>query len=196
MRAPALPRSRAAARAERNATSRAGSPAIRSISLNAVESDATGPEQRLLITDRAQVRQAVAAVGEHHREIADHPTRIMSLAALASARPCQQPRPATQRCMTDQALSVRRDIYREIAPIALHLQGEPPEWMLQASNTRRIAAQADSSAAPSDGAATASCTIRAHAGAFIFRARHVESHGWSSVTALAGSCVWRSRHPR
>ena len=48
----------------------------------------------------------------------------------------------------DQAFSVRRDIYREIAPIALHLQGEPPEWMLRASNTSRIAAQADSSAAP------------------------------------------------
>jgi UDP:flavonoid glycosyltransferase YjiC (YdhE family) len=62
--------------------------------------------------------------------------------------------------MRDQALSVRRDIYREIAPIALHLQGEPPESMLQASNTRRIAAQADSSAAPTIGAATASCTIR------------------------------------
>ena len=58
--------------------------------------------------------------------------------------------------MRDQTLSVRRDIYREIAPIALHLQGEPPEWMLQASNTRRIAAQADSPAAPTTGAATAS----------------------------------------
>jgi hypothetical protein len=27
------------------------------------------PEQRLLIPDRAKVRQTVAAVGEHHREI-------------------------------------------------------------------------------------------------------------------------------
>ena len=56
----------------------------------------------------------------------------------------------------DQALSVRRDIYREIAPIALHLQGEPPEQILRTSNTHRITAQADSSAAPTTGAATAS----------------------------------------
>ena len=63
--------------------------------------------------------------------------------------------------MRDQALSVRRDIYRQIAPIALHLQGEPPEQILRTSNTHRIAAQADSSAAPTNGAATASCTIRA-----------------------------------
>ena len=63
--------------------------------------------------------------------------------------------------MRDQTLSVRRDIYREIAPIALHLQGEPPEQILRTSNTHRIAAQADSSAAPTTGASTASCTIRA-----------------------------------
>ena len=56
----------------------------------------------------------------------------------------------------DKSLSVRRDIYREIAPIAPHLQGEPPEQILRTSNTLRIAAQADSPAAPTIGAATAS----------------------------------------
>ena len=35
----------------------------------------------------------------------------------------QQRRPR----MGDQPVSVRRDIYRETAPSALHLQGEPPE---------------------------------------------------------------------
>src|SRR5450755_257603 len=39
-------------------------------------------------------------------------------------------------------------MYREIAPIVPHLQGEPPDQILRTSNTHRIAAQADSSAAP------------------------------------------------
>ena len=82
------------------------------------------------------------------RELAGEADPVSDLAEQRSAR------------VGDQALSVRRDIYREIAPIALHLQGEPPEWILRASNTRRIAAQADSPAAPTIGAATASCTIR------------------------------------
>ena len=117
------------------------------------------PEQRLLIPHRAQVRQAVAAVSEHHREIPNHPAGIVTPPPLTHARQCARELPgeadavsdlAKQRGsgMRDQAFSVRRDIYREIAPIALHLQGEPPEWMLRASNTSRIVAQADSSAAP------------------------------------------------
>jgi hypothetical protein len=44
------------------------------------------PEQRLLITHRPQVRQAVAAVGEHHRQIPDHPARIVPAASLAHPR--------------------------------------------------------------------------------------------------------------
>jgi hypothetical protein len=59
----------------------------------------------------------------------------------------QQRRPG----MRDQTRSVRRDIYRDIAPSALHLQGEPPEQILGTSNTHRIAAQADSPAAPHRG---------------------------------------------
>jgi hypothetical protein len=34
-------------------------------------------KQRLLIAHRPQVRQAVAAVGEHHRQIADHTTQVV-----------------------------------------------------------------------------------------------------------------------
>jgi hypothetical protein len=87
---------------------------------------------------------ALAHTEKRSRELARQPDSVSDLAEQRGTR------------VRDQALSVRRDIYREIAPIALHLHGEPPEWTLQASNTRRIAAQADSSAAPTIGAATAS----------------------------------------
>ena len=80
---------------------------------------------------------------QRSRKLAGEPDPVSNLA--------EQRRPG----MRDQTLSVRRDIYREIAPIALHLQGEPPEQILRTSNTHRIAAQADSSAAPTTGAATA-----------------------------------------
>jgi len=36
------------------------------------------PEQHGLITDRSQVRQAVTAVSEHHRQITDHAAAIMA----------------------------------------------------------------------------------------------------------------------
>ena len=87
--------------------------------------------------------EATEHARQHPRQLASEPDPVSDFAEQRGAG------------VRDQALSVRRDIYREIAPIALHLQGEPPESMLQASNTRRIAAQADSSAAPTPGAATA-----------------------------------------
>jgi hypothetical protein len=124
------------------------------------------PEQRRLVADRAQVGQAVAAVGEHHRQITDHPARVMTGAALA--QPGQllgqllgQPRavghPSQQAAarMRDQTGSVRRHFYLHQAPIAHHLQGEPPESDFRPSTSRRIPAQADSSAAPVPGAADA-----------------------------------------
>ena len=37
-----------------------------------------GPEQGSLIADRSQVRQTVTAVGEHHRQITDHPATVMT----------------------------------------------------------------------------------------------------------------------
>ena len=53
------------------------------------------PKQRLLIAERAQIGQAVAAVGEHHRQIADHAARVVAAVALTQPakpdrqRPCQ-----------------------------------------------------------------------------------------------------------
>jgi hypothetical protein len=91
-------------------------------------------EQRRLITDRPQVRETVAAIREHHREIPDHATGVMPSTPLSNVR--ERVREfageadsvsdlAEQRGtrMGDQTFSVRRDIYRQIAPIALHLQG-------------------------------------------------------------------------
>ena len=129
------------------------------------------PEQRLLITHRPQVRQAVAAVGEHHRQIPDDPARIVPAASLAHPRQRARELPRQPDPVSDlgqqrrarvrhQTVAVRAHGYRETAPIALHPQGEPPEPILQASNTRRIPARADSPAAPTTGAATAPCTIR------------------------------------
>jgi hypothetical protein len=44
------------------------------------------PEQRLVITHRPQVRQTIAAVGEHHREIPNHLARVMPSTALTDAQ--------------------------------------------------------------------------------------------------------------
>src|ERR1039458_537456 len=40
------------------------------------------PEQHLLLTDSTEVRDAFAAVGQHHREVADHPARVMTATPL------------------------------------------------------------------------------------------------------------------
>ena len=44
------------------------------------------PEQIGLITHRAQIGQAIAAVGEHHREVTDHAPGIVAGVALAQPR--------------------------------------------------------------------------------------------------------------
>jgi hypothetical protein len=130
------------------------------------------PEQCLLVTDRAQVGQAIAAAGEHHREIPDHTAQVMTRPPLLEPSQLARQRAREPRPLSDlrqqrrprvrhKTLSVRRDSYRYPAPIARHLQGDPPESVLRASTTRRIPAQADASAAPTIGAAAAWCTIRA-----------------------------------
>ena len=43
-------------------------------------------EQRWLVTHRAQVGQTISAIGEHHRQIAHHPTRIVFAPPLAHRR--------------------------------------------------------------------------------------------------------------
>src|SRR5215211_2843780 len=63
--------------------------------------------------------------------------------------------------MRHQPLSVRHDIYRETASITRHLQGDPPEHRELGFDNHRIPAQPDSPAAPTTGAAAASCNIRA-----------------------------------
>ena len=40
------------------------------------------PEQHLLLTNRTEISHTLAAVGQHHREIADHPARIMTATTL------------------------------------------------------------------------------------------------------------------
>ena len=95
------------------------------------------PEQRLLVTHRPEVGHALAAVGEHHRQIADHPPRVMSATALldrgqAQRQRLRQPqlvgclRQQRAACVRHQPGSVRRDFYGYRAFIAHHLQGEPP----------------------------------------------------------------------
>jgi hypothetical protein len=129
-------------------------------------------EQRLLVADRAQIRKAVAPIGEHHRQVAHHPAGIVPAPPLAHPdkaprqRPCQaQPvgRLGQQRRarVRDQTLSVRPDFYGETAAIALHPQGDPPERRGLGFDNHRIPAHSNSSAPPTTGGATASRTIRA-----------------------------------
>jgi hypothetical protein len=40
------------------------------------------PKQRVLLAHRPEIGHALTAVGEHHREIADHPARIMPATPL------------------------------------------------------------------------------------------------------------------
>jgi hypothetical protein len=82
-----------------------------------------------LITHRTQIGEAVATVGEHHRQIADHASRVVALAQprqLVSKRGGQAN--AISDCgqqaatgMRDQTGSVRRDFYN-----ALHAAGHGP----------------------------------------------------------------------
>jgi hypothetical protein len=96
------------------------------------------PEQRRLGAQRDQIRDAASAVGQRHRQIAEHPPGIVRRAALArlGQRPSQrvgqpqpvrrqrqQRRPGTRR----QARAVRPDFYLPDAGTSHHLQGAPPE---------------------------------------------------------------------
>ena len=87
--------------------------------------------------------------------------RQLARERLRQGDPVSDPGQQTAARVRHQADSVRRDIYVELAPIACHLQGDPPELELQALRTRRIPAPADSQAAPVPGAATGYCKIRA-----------------------------------
>jgi hypothetical protein len=86
----------------------------------------------------SEIRHTATAVGCHHRQITEHPARIMRRTTLAGARKStsqtirqteplrhqhQQARPRTRR----QLRPVRCHIYRSKRRISHHLQGEPPE---------------------------------------------------------------------
>ena len=78
---------------QRNASKDPGSEAIRSITRNAVESDATAPNSPSW-SRAPEVRHALPAVGEHHRQVADHPARIMTTPPLLQAGQAQRQRPS------------------------------------------------------------------------------------------------------
>ena len=131
------------------------------------------PEQRLLVAHRAEIRHALAAVGEHHRQITDHPARVMTATPLLQPRQPQRQRAREPELVSDlrqqraarvrhQTRSVRRDIYGYRASIAHHLQGEPPSSGSGPSASPRIPAQPDKSAPPPPGARSY-CTIRVRA---------------------------------
>jgi len=58
---------------------------------NAVEVDATSPNS-LLIAQRAEVGQAVAAVGQHHRQIANDMPEVMPRPSLLEIAEAQRQR--------------------------------------------------------------------------------------------------------
>jgi hypothetical protein len=105
------------------------------------------PEQLLLVADRAQIGHALPAIGEHHRQIPDHPARIVATttplqARQARAERSREPDPVSdlreQRAthVRHQTRSVRRDLYRNRASIMHHPQGEPPNSGFQDSTPK------------------------------------------------------------
>jgi hypothetical protein len=100
-------------------------------------------EQRGLITHRREVRKAIAAVSEHHRQIAHDTAAVMAAGSQPQIRQLARQRPRQAGLVGDlreqraagvrpQALSVRRDFYGYPAPIVRHLQGDPSRVGLQA----------------------------------------------------------------
>jgi hypothetical protein len=58
------------------------------------------PEQRLLLADHRQIEHALPTAGEHHRQIPNHPARIMPTSALLEHRepqrqPAREPQPVS-----------------------------------------------------------------------------------------------------
>ena len=130
------------------------------------------PEQRVLLTHRPEIGEAVAAISEHHRQIAHHAAGIMPGAALLEIGQANRQRlrePALvsdlrqQRAarMRHEPFSVRRDFYRDVAAISLHLQGDPPELGPGPSTSRIVPAQPDVSAPRPRSGRSPCCTIRA-----------------------------------
>jgi hypothetical protein len=117
------------------------------------------PEQRRLRAQSNQIRHAAPAIGQHHRQIAEHPPRLMRRAALArlAERPTErvgQPQPLGRQRQQRGARprrqpgAVRTDFYLLDAGTSHHLQGAPPERERRVSTTTTLPAQADVLARP------------------------------------------------
>ena len=103
-------------------------------------------EEVLLVAQRREVREAVAAVCEHHAEVAHDLAGIVLGAALARlpellregvGQPELVGHRGEQRAarVRTEPLAVRRDLYLLEAAFALHLQGDPPEREFVGSTT-------------------------------------------------------------
>jgi hypothetical protein len=117
------------------------------------------PEQRILLTDRTQIRDALAAVDQHHRQVPDHPARVMTTTPLLDPRKPPRQRAREPHHLSDvrdqrragvrhQTPSVRRHFYGYRASIAHHLQGEPPSQGSRTVSKPIFPAQPDVSAPP------------------------------------------------
>lgn len=149
-----------------------------------------GAEQGALITQRAQVTQRVAAVGEHHHQIAHDAAGIVAAPPLAQPRQTARRRPCQPEPISDLAqqrrarvvdrliVSVRRHRHSYRAAIALHPQGDPPEPGFEPSASRKLPAQPDRTSAP----ATAGALATARSGLGACSPTHFpELRGWGTV---------------
>ena len=117
------------------------------------------PEQRVLLPDRPEIRDALAAVGQHHREIGDHPAGIMTTTppfdprqpARHSAREPELVRDLPEQRgprVRHQPRSVRRDFYRYRASVTHHPQGETSKLGIQDFSNPKNPCRAGRSRAP------------------------------------------------
>jgi hypothetical protein len=89
IRSGAAPASQAAARARASGPQRSQQRRIAGDPVDHPKRRGVGgdrPEQRLLVADRAQIGQAIAAVGQHHRQIPDDPAGIVAPTAFTHRR--------------------------------------------------------------------------------------------------------------
>ena len=195
-------RERARACAARSRSSPPGSRAIASITRNAVASEATAPNSgawsrtvrrshnasppSASMTARSRITRPGSCPPRRRRN-PPSPSDNARVSPVLSAT-CAEQRAARVR---HQTLSVRRDLYGEVAAIALHLQGDPPELALGPSASRTITAQADVPAPRNPQGAATSCMIRVSESA--------SPSPWRSTSGVGGSissrsCVERCSH--
>ena len=122
-------------------------------------------EQRVLITGRAQVRQALAAIGEHHREIADHPARVMTATPLLEPRQTHRERtrePDLVRDLPEQrgprvldTSPAPSDVTSTVTgrPSRITFKVKPPSSGFRTSATQESPLSPDDSAPPNPGGA-------------------------------------------